>query len=67
MTRQQFTNVSASLRKDDGAIVVSTDAHVSHKKGAGPWRSTFSMSATEAITLRDQIDAAIAMIAERDQ
>lgn len=53
------TNVSAYHRADDNAVVISTDAYVSHNKRSGPWRSTFSMSMADAVKLRDEIDAAI--------
>lgn len=50
------TNVSALYRKDDDAVLISTDAYVSHRKSSGPWRSTFSMRVKEAKKLRDEID-----------
>ena len=42
------TNISVRYRMDDDAVVISTDAYVSHKKQSGPWTSTFSMQMQEA-------------------
>ena len=56
---RDFTNITALLRKDDNAVIVSTDAYVSHLKNSGPWRSSFSMNLEEALSLRDQLDKVI--------
>jgi len=52
-------NQEVLYRKDDHAILISTDAYISHKKQAGPWRSTFSMTMEDAVKLRDDLDATI--------
>lgn len=59
MSERYPTNVSAQIREDDGVILISTDAYVSHKKQAGPYRSTFSMTLDEAANLRNQLSALI--------
>ena len=46
-------------RFDDGNILVSTDAYVSHHKDSGPLKSTFSMSVDEAVKLRDDLTMVI--------
>jgi len=51
------TNVSASLRPNDNAVLISTDAYVSHKKQSGPWRSTFSLALQDARQLHSDLTA----------
>ena len=52
-------NQSVLFRKDDNAVLISTDAYVSHRKQAGPWRSTFSMTMDDAKKLRDELSQII--------
>ena len=46
-------------RKDDGKILISTDAYVSHYKHSGPRKSTFSMTVAEAEKLIDDINTVL--------
>ena len=50
------TNVQAEIRKDDGAIVVYTNAYVSHRRGRAPWQSSFSINRQDALLLRDRLN-----------
>lgn len=49
--------LDVSIRKDDGAVVLKTDAYVSHRANRGTaWTSQFSMTPEEARQLRTDLD-----------
>jgi hypothetical protein len=54
------TNFSVSFRGDDSAVVVSLDCHVSHRKQAGPWKSTFSLTMSDAEELSIELEYILA-------
>ena len=55
MENESMIHINAGFRKNDSRIIISTDAYVSHKEQAGPYRSSFSVSLSEARILRDEL------------
>lgn len=62
MKRKYTGENNAWARSDDGRVVIGTFAHVSHRKGAGPWPSTYSISVEDAKALIGEIQEAITSI-----
>jgi hypothetical protein len=48
--------IDAKVRKDDDKIVITTDRYVSHVKVKGPWKSSFSLTRSEARALRKLLE-----------
>ena len=59
------TNFSVAFRGDDLAVVVSVDCYVSHRKQAGPWKSTFSLTMSDAEELSIKLDCILAKHREK--
>lgn len=49
------SNIAINFREDDLAVVIGTDSYVSHRKGNGPWRSTFSINLNDAEILYKEL------------
>lgn len=61
------TAVGAKFRPDDSAIVINTEASVSHAKKSGVWISAFSLAIPDAEKLRDDLSKLIAEHAQPEE
>lgn len=54
---QSDKGTTTFFRAQDNSIEIHTNAYVSHRKGRGAWKSSFSVNFSEAERLRDEITA----------